>query len=373
MTNIKAVIARYRGNMETAGLIRQVSAVQLSPQVAAMRPSLTKVRMALAERPDRFAIVQPSPMSLLFDYTLPKIEPILIELGEERAEQIVNHLCEHGQKMINEHGVDGSKEHLEGLFKDLPDYETELKDKDGIGEIIKLYRELGRDRAYLRLKLGDKIEKLEVDDNGMISLEMKQETNDPDLVYLRKVKNLQELDLNKTQVSDVTSLSGLINLELLNLAETQVSDVSPLSGLINLQKLYLEYSKVSDVTPLSGLINLQVLYLWGTRVSNVTPLSGLKNLQVLNLEETKVGDVSPLSGLINLQKLNLHGTSVRDITPLSGLINLQALDLSGTQVSDVGPLSGLINLQELYLEKTQVRNAGIRRLEEAIPGVKIIK
>ena len=331
MTNIKSIINNHKLQMEAAGLMRRVAPVQLSPQTAALRPSLTKVQEALRERPDRFAVVQPSPMALLFDITLPKIEHILIEVGEERAEQIVNRLCEHGKKMIKEHGLEGSKEHLENLFKDLPDYEAKLKEDRGVEKIIEVYRKLDLENdpvEYLRLRLGNKIEDMRIN-RGMISLKMKKSTNDQDLICLRKAKNLWELGLTGTQVSDVSPLSGLINLQRLYFGETKVRDVSPLSGLINLQKLYLTFIQVRDV--------------------------------------------SPLSGLINLRELNLSANSVSDVSPLSGLINLQRLGLEFTLVSDVSPLLSLKNLQELNLGSSWVSDAGIKMLKKAIPGVKIIK
>ena len=49
---------------------------------------------------------------------------------------------------------------------------------------------------------------------------------------LAGLTNLQSLDLNGTQVSDVAPLAGLTNLQSLDLRGTQVSDVAPLAGMI---------------------------------------------------------------------------------------------------------------------------------------------
>ena len=166
--------------------------------------------------------------------------------------------------------------------------------------------------------------------------------------------NLQRLDLNRTSVSDISSLSGLVNLERLFLNNTQVSDISSLSGLTNLEKLLLSYTQVSDISSLSALTNLKELSLYNTQVSDISSLSGLTNLQELYLYNTQVSDISSLSALTNLEWLFLYNTQVSDISSLSGLTNLEWLVLENTQVSDISSLSGLTNLEWLVLENTQV-------------------
>ena len=56
---------------------------------------------------------------------------------------------------------------------------------------------------------------------------------------------VQGVDLENSQVSDLTPLQGLTNLRSLNLRETQVIDLTPLQGLTNLERLDLRSSQVS--------------------------------------------------------------------------------------------------------------------------------
>ena len=174
-------------------------------------------------------------------------------------------------------------------------------------------------------------------------------------IYLDKVfSQLKDLNLNQTQVSDVSPLSALSQLKDLNLNQTQVSDVSPLSVLSQLESLCLYQTQVSDVSPLSVLSQLQYLYLDQTQVSDFSPLSALSQLESLSLAQTQVSDVSPLSALSQLRDLHLYQTQVSDVSPLSTLSQLQVLSLAQTQVSDVSPLSALSQLRELFLAQTQV-------------------
>jgi len=318
MTNVKSIIAKYRTGMESAGLMRRTAPVQLSPQTAALRPSLTKVQEALRERPDRFAIVQPSPIALLFDYTLPKIEHILIEIGEEKAEEIIGKLCEHGKEIISKHGIDRAKEHLESLFNDLPDYEVKIREENGVSEIIDAYRSLDFENNpadYLKLMLGEEIEALKIDSDGAISLHLSISPQDSDLICLKKIHNLQQLDLSWTQITDagLQHLANLSNLQQLYLGETQITD----AGLRHF----------------ANLSNLKNLSLWGTKITN----DGLRHL--------------------------------------ANLSNLQQLYLGETQITDAGLqyLANLSNLQHLDLNYTKITDAGVEELKKAIPGVRIVR
>ena len=173
---------------------------------------------------------------------------------------------------------------------------------------------------------------------------------------IAELAGLRILDLDKTQVSDLTPLSGLTGLTELRLNSTPVSDLTPLSGLTGLTVLGLDFTPVSDLTPLSGLTGLTVLHLNDTSVSDLTPLSGLSGLTELRLESTLVSDLTPLSGLFGLTLLWLHATSVSDLTPLSGLSELTDLWLSATSVSDLTPLSGLSGLTDLWMNDTPIND-----------------
>ena len=128
----------------------------------------------------------------------------------------------------------------------------------------------------------------------------------------------------------------------------------------------LNGTQVKDVTQLSELTSLKGLYLRGPQVSDVTPLAALTSLEVLDLNGTQVRDVTSLAALTSLTELHLNVTQVSDVTPLAALTSLQLLQLSGTQVKDVTPLAGLTSLQMLYLGGTQVSEAAVEQLQKTL-------
>lgn len=176
------------------------------------------------------------------------------------------------------------------------------------------------------------------------------------LIPLAKLYNLKSLVFSGTQVNDISPLARLYSLQSLDLSYTQIIDVSPLARLSSLKSLNLSCTLVNDLSSLTELHNLQTLRLWRTNIYDISPIAALDNLRYLRLTDTQVNSLIPLSGLCNLQYLNLRGTKINDISPLSGLNNLQSLNLYGTQIYDFSPLSMLQSLQSLDLQNTPISN-----------------
>ena len=157
-----------------------------------------------------------------------------------------------------------------------------------------------------------------------------------------------QADLDQVQRLSLFHTDAAANLEgvqyLREIAEiivrnSDISDLSSLSGLGYLWRLELSGSQISDLTPLSGLFNLEFLNLIGNQISDLDPLSGLLNLEFLYLGENQINDLDPLSGLVNLQALGLGNNQISDIKPLSELANLRLLELVHNQITDFSPIS----------------------------------
>jgi hypothetical protein len=100
------------------------------------------------------------------------------------------------------------------------------------------------------------------------------QVRDEELKHLAGLKNLQALNLYRTQVTDagLKELVGLTGLQALNLYGTKVTDagLKHLAGLKNLQRLGLHWTNVTDdgLKYLAGLENLQTLQLVKTSVTH---------------------------------------------------------------------------------------------------------
>ena len=163
----------------------------------------------------------------------------------------------------------------------------------------------------------------------------------------KEMASLRRLEAWNSDIRDLTGLEFATGLTYLRLrpdrgtnryTRTDISNLSPLSGLINLTWLYLTNHNITDVSPLSGLTNLRTLELTNNNITDVSALSGLTNLTRLSLSNNNITDVSALSGLTNLTSLNLTYNNITDVSALSGLTNLTSLNLTYNNITDLAPL-----------------------------------
>lgn len=181
-----------------------------------------------------------------------------------------------------------------------------------------------------------------------------QETQISDLTPLAALRTLEILNLKGTQVADLTPLATLTTLRLLYLSDTQVTDFSAISTLTKLEHLSLDRTKVKNFNPLFSLKKLDGLYLENTLITDTAPLATLTALKTLDLDSTQINDLTFLSDLKYLQTLWVNNTQIEDLTPLAAINGLKSLWLNGTPVSDLTPLAGLTSLQTLWINRTRV-------------------
>ena len=181
-------------------------------------------------------------------------------------------------------------------------------------------------------------------------------TNVSDLSPLKELPELRQLDLRSTKIKDLSPLSQLVKLQQLILVATEITDLSPLERLTELKTLSLASTTINDLTKLSKLLKLKQLNLSSTAVSNLDPLMCLEKLIFLNLNSTQVCNLTPLEGLKKLKQLDLAFTQVNDLTSLVEANKLIYLDLSSSKVRDLTPITHLSELQTLYLDNTPVKD-----------------
>ena len=158
-----------------------------------------------------------------------------------------------------------------------------------------------------------------------------------DLSPLAGLKNLVHVKVSHNNISDLSPLARLPNLSRFGSWGNPLSDLSPLVGLEvidicggepdistlegtrNLKELYLNFSGISDVSPVAKLTRLTRLRLTGNRISDISPLAKLTNLEWLELAANEISDVSPLAQLKQLTWLHVGDNMISDFSPLDGL------------------------------------------------------
>jgi len=142
---------------------------------------------------------------------------------------------------------------------------------------------------------------------------------------MQHLSALQEVNLNRNQISDLTPLSGLSYLERLLLDDNQVGNLQPVAGLARLRHLWLDRNRVEDIRPLENLTNLEWLTLWVNEVEDISPLRRLTRLSALWLGDNNIRDIRPLEPLENLETLMLVRNQIGDLRPLYGMEGIKTL------------------------------------------------
>jgi len=130
-----------------------------------------------------------------------------------------------------------------------------------------------------------------------------------DLSMFEKFTNLKSLNISHIRYPRKAIPKGMNFLAkhgIIDINKRYALDLSPLKKLKNLEVLWLEGSQVKNIKPLSSLTKIHTLSLSGTLVTDLRPLGKLKNLRELVLMQTSVSNIKPLKGLTNLKLLYLN-------------------------------------------------------------------
>jgi len=115
------------------------------------------------------------------------------------------------------------------------------------------------------------------------------------------------------------------------------------------------------------------------RDGQLAVITQLPDITSLNLKRTRITDagMKHLTNLTSLEMLHLEQTAVSDqgVVHLTKLVNLEYLNLYGTNVTDdaLPHLKHLKRLRRLYVWQTKITDRGARELEQAIPGLQVVR
>ena len=210
-------------------------------------------------------------------------------------------------------------------------------------------KNLSRDRAD-----DQKITKKELE--VLKELRMRDEKGE-NILTTALLKDTPEFKFIQTHgIKNLLGLENAVNLEKLDLNENEISDLSPIAKLNKLTKLSLIRNRISNLQPLSELTNLEYLDLYANKIVDISPLAKLTNLKHLDLHNNNdqtgdpvhptisggIKDISVVKNLTKLEMLSLGSNNITDITPIKNLTNIKDLVLAGNHISDYSGLEQYI-------------------------------
>lgn len=202
-----------------------------------------------------------------------------------------------------------------------------------------------------------------------------------DFSGLRKLRNLNELGLSQTGLSDqdVNYLQGLQSLGTLNVTENPGLTRSGVEALrMYLPGCMVNHSVMATNIGFDGHMipsDTTELRLVGQNITDISGVQQLNELKTVDLSVNMISNIYPFlyaDCRYTVTDLNLSYNNLSDLTPLSMMPNLQVLDLSYNQISSVQALSNLTNLRSLRLTGNPVSVTDVSILCYALPNCEVI-
>lgn len=107
-------------------------------------------------------------------------------------------------------------------------------------------------------------------------------------IYKNDIRNIKELDLRNSNISNITGIEGFINLQNIDVSKNSIKDLSPLKDLNYLKKLDLSSNEIEDISVLSNFKNLTELFLRDNNIKDYSPSSFLYNEEAADNEDQPV-------------------------------------------------------------------------------------
>lgn len=165
---------------------------------------------------------------------------------------------------------------------------------------------------------------------------------------LRKIKNLEELEINNLNSSAKKYFFGLKKIKSVKLSNSNINLQSLISHR-HLSRLELINCKKIDLKNIKHLKQLELLKINFMELGITSFLKNLENLKTLDLEFCKIHNINAIKYLKNLENLNLNSNNIKNLKSLEGLDKLQVLKLEYNELTicNIESLKKIISKYEI--------------------------
>lgn len=150
---------------------------------------------------------------------------------------------------------------------------------------------------------------------------------------LRCFSYLECLNIRETLIKEIEVEENMNRLHYFDATGTDISDAEFLLKFPALVRLNLGRTMITGIPSMSRFVELEGLNLGFTNVNSILGISSLTKLRTLNVGHTKIQTIENIVFPQSLRSLCLAGTAIKSIPEsISELNNLRRLDLSGMQL-----------------------------------------
>jgi internalin A len=203
------------------------------------------------------------------------------------------------------------------------------------------------------------------------------DSNIIDISSVGDLKNIKNLFIDRSSISDISFIANLDDLEWLSIRSGQnIIDISPITKLKNLH--HLELVNITDISPISDLKSLEHLQLYSDYFFDISPIGELESLKYLTLKNLYfdmsydfIIDLSPISNLRNLEILDMgiRINRIENFNPIFDLISLKMLIIYNLEEKDIINIGRLQNLEYLTIS---ILGQGVLKSLAALTQLKVL-
>lgn len=228
---------------------------------------------------------------------------------------------------------------------------------------------------------------------------------DPSKEQLARLTDMEDLNIGRSNIVDLTPISALRNLRTLNLERTTVQDLTPLAALTLLEELDVSNTSIKSLEGVEAMLNLRKISINEDFIDSINVLLRLPDLTYLSCENSSVSETTinafikekpdclviyhtevllgwwnvlstewtkifnnhlelnkppnpiQLHQITRLEKINIENNfNIGSLRPLIKLTELKELRVNNTKISDLEPLRSLHNLELLQITKSPVKS-----------------
>ena len=188
--------------------------------------------------------------------------------------------------------------------------------------------------------------------------------NVQDLSVISTLPRLNQLSIeNNKPINNAEMLRPLVNsaVSRLQLEGLNIESLGPITEMVNLRQLDLSRTQITDISGLDKLSGLEEITLRELGVKDYSPLKNLTFLKSINLSWNNLGDeqindfFSPGS-FGYLEKFRCSECGISDLSFLKNLPFIEEVELGNNEISDISPLLELLYLERIYIERNQIRD-----------------
>ncbi len=141
------------------------------------------------------------------------------------------------------------------------------------------------------------------------------------------VADIKEAYCASKGIGSLWGIEHLYALEVLVLLDNPISSIASIADLGMLQRVNIGRTNVRNISYLSGLSQLRDLRIQDSAVNSLASLVNLFNLERLNAERTDIWTIPDLSAT-SLRWLSLSGAPIRDLSGLQDVLALEWVNLN---------------------------------------------